>query len=231
MKTLIILSLFLAFSVNADKTISFSKAKKELVKLYQKQGVTKTYYCNCDIKWTGKKGSPIADSCGYTPRKPITRSGKQNVRAKRIEWEHVMPAYWFANQLQCWQNGGHKACKKVKAFKKMEGDMHNLVPAIGELNGDRSNYRFAMLEGESRKYGQCDFEVNFKAKKVEPMPSVRGDIARTHFYMAERYNLKLSKQQNKLFLAWDKTDPVSDWERTRNKEIINIQGFGNPWIR
>lgn len=41
-----------------------------------------------------------------------------------------MPAYWFANQLQCWQEGGRKACKKNKRFKQMEGDMHNLVPAI-----------------------------------------------------------------------------------------------------
>ena len=27
----------------------------------------------------------------------------------------------------------------------MEADMHNLVPAIGELNADRSNYKFAAL--------------------------------------------------------------------------------------
>jgi deoxyribonuclease-1 len=142
-----------------------------------------------------------------------------------------MPAYWFGSQLQCWQDGGRKACKKIKAFKRMEGDMHNLVPAIGELNGDRSNYRFSMLEGEKRRYGQCDFEVEFKAKKAEPPEAVRGDIARTYFYMADRYKLKLSKSQRKLLGVWDRADPVDAWERKRNQKIKRIQGNANPFIQ
>ena len=173
---------------------------------------------------------PDAQSCGYEPRNEVTRKGNVNLRAKRIEWEHVMPAYWFGSQLQCWQDGGRKACKKNKHFKQMEGDMHNLQPAIGELNADRSNYRYSMLEGEPRKYGQCDFEVNFKGKKAEPPPNVRGDIARTYFYMSKQYGLSLSKQQKQLFNSWDKTDPVDDWEKLRNKLIQTIQGNGNSFI-
>ena len=108
--------------------------------------------------------------------------------------------------------------------------MHNLQPAIGELNADRFNYRFSMLEGGPRKYGQCDFEVNFKAKKAEPPPAVRGNIARTFFYMSDRYKLKLSEQQKQLFHLWDKSDPVDDWERVRNKLIGKVQGNVNPYI-
>lgn len=55
----------------------------------------------------------------------------------------------------------------------MEGDLHNLVPVIGELNGDRSNYSFSMLPGEPRVYGEPDFEVNFKQRKVEPRLKIR----------------------------------------------------------
>ena len=113
----------------------------------------------------------------------------------------------------------------------MEGDLHNLVPAIGELNADRSNYRFGMIEGEKRRYGQCDFEVEFKAKKAEPPEAVRGDIARTYFYMADRYGLKLSKYQRKLLGVWGRSDPVDNWERERNQAIDEIQGNGNSYIQ
>lgn len=203
-----------------DQPLSFSKAKSELVKLYRQHPQARSFYCDCTIDWQGKKGIPNALSCGYQPRKPITRSGKANARATRIEWEHVMPAYWFGHQLQCWQQGGRKACKSDPLFRQMEGDLRNLRPAIGELNGDRSNYRFSMLPGESRAYGQCDFEVDFKQRKAEPPPQVRGDIARTYFYMAKRYDLQLSKQQQKLFAAWDASDPEDDWER----QLIELTG-------
>ena len=39
----------------------------------------------------------------------------------------------------------------------MEADLHNLVPAIGEINGDRSNFTFEHIDGEERVYGACDF--------------------------------------------------------------------------
>ena len=58
---------------------------------------------------------------------------------------HVMPAENFGRHLSCWKEGGRKACKKDPIFNEMEADMHNLVPAIGELNADRSNYKFAAL--------------------------------------------------------------------------------------
>lgn len=40
-----------------------------------------------------------------------------------------------------------------------------------------------MLEGEARLYGSCDVEIDFKAKVIEPKPDIRGNIARTYFYM------------------------------------------------
>ena len=43
--------------------------------------------------------------------------------------------------------------------------MHNLVPAIGEVNANRSNYRYGAGKPKVGQYGKCDVEVNFKAKK------------------------------------------------------------------
>lgn len=84
------------------------------------------------------------ESCEYGVR-------KQENRAARLEWEHVVPAWVMGHQRQCWQKGGrHNCISGDPVFSVMEADMHNLVPSINEVNGDRSNYRFGMLPGEPR---------------------------------------------------------------------------------
>ncbi|BBB25876.1 endonuclease [Amphritea japonica] len=213
-------SLF-SMSAAAEPPSSFSKSKRILTGLYQTNPVS--FYCGCDYQAKGRKLVPQWDSCGYSPRKNANRAG-------RIEWEHVVPAWAFGHQLQCWQNGGRKACKKEADFRRMEADLHNLVPAIGEVNGDRSNYSFSMLEGEPRVYGRCDMEVDFKRRKVEPPLGRQGDIARTYFYMRDQYGLKISSKQEKLFAAWHKQDPVDRWELDRNQMISEVQGNSNPYV-
>lgn len=212
-----------SFSISAVAVppSSFSKSKRILKELYQTNPVS--FYCDCDYLSEGKKLVPQWDSCGYTPRKNANRAG-------RIEWEHVVPAWAFGHQLQCWQDGGRKACKKDPFFRSMEADLHNLVPAIGEVNGDRSNYSFSQLEGEPRVYGRCDMEVDFKRRKVEPPLERQGDIARTYFYMRDQYGLKISSKQEKLFAVWNKQDPVDRWELERNSLISEVQGNENPYV-
>ena len=73
----------------------------------------------------------------------------------------------------------------------MQSDMHNLFPSIGEVNGDRSNFVFGEIDGEEREYGECDFEV---AERIaEPKKSIRGDIARSYFYMSHQYKMEISE--------------------------------------
>ena len=112
----------------------------------------------------------------------------------------------------------------------MEADLHNLVPAIGELNGDRSNFKMGLIIGEPRAYGRCDFEVDFKLRTVEPVKDIRGDIARIYFYMRDQYQIDLNMQQNSMFKVWNKADPVSAWEIERDRRIHKIQGNRNPYI-
>ncbi len=66
----------------------------------------------------------------------------------------------------------------------MESDMHNLQPAVGEVNGDRGNFMYSQWNGGEGQYGQCTMKVDFKDKVAEPLPRARGAIARTYFYMA-----------------------------------------------
>ena len=141
-----------------------------------------------------------------------------------------MPAWFFGNQMECWKAGGRKACKKNKLFAKMEADLHNLVPAIGEINGDRSNFTFEHIDGEERVYGACDFEIDFKVGVVEPRQSIQGDIARIYFYMSETYNVPLTQKLQKMLKTWSKLDPIDQKEFERNSKIFRIQGNSNPFV-
>ncbi|CAM3633901.1 endonuclease [Parendozoicomonas haliclonae] len=205
---------------------NFSKAKKLAAVVYQDH--QQTFYCSCPYqeirdergRW---KLIPDLESCGYEVR-------KQETRANRIEWEHVMPAWAFGHQRQCWQDGGRKNCHKDREFRAMEADLFNLVPSIGEVNGDRSNFRFGDLSSKPDMYGQCEFKVDFKQRRAEPPVNKRGKIARAYLYMAAKYQLKLSKQEQKLYTAWNNQYPVSEWEEERHERISKIMGWDNPFV-
>ncbi len=206
---------------------SFSAAKKSLIRLYHSEQAEQSFYCGCSYSEQAVNGKNklLANhqSCAYTPRKNAKR-------AARIEWEHVVPAWEFGHQLQCWQTGGRKACRKDPVFKAMEADLFNLVPALGEVNGDRSNFQFGMISGEARAYGACDVEIAFKERRVEPRPDIRGDIARSYFYMAKQYGLKISKQNRRLYEAWARQDPVSEQELRIARAKTKLMGWSNPFI-
>ena len=210
--------IFLLSCVNAE---SFDQSKKILKNIYADHQTT--FYCGCNYTYENQGNMIDRKSCGYIPRNATTKKGNPNERARRIEWEHVMPAENFGKHLPCWREGGRKACQKDPVFQKMEADMMNLVPAIGELNGDRSNYRYGANEPKIGQYGQCNFEVDFEANRAYVKPEIRGDIARIYFYMSEKYNINLSKQERQMMEAWDKLDPIDEWEKERIQRIKKYQ--------
>lgn len=217
------LALF-SFCALAAPPASFSQAKKEALKIYHDHPVS--FYCGCDITWQGKKGTPDLQACGYQVR-------KQQTRASRIEWEHVVPAWQFGHQRQCWQQGGRKNCTKNDTiFRSMEADLHNLTPAIGEVNGDRSNYNFSQWNGvEGKSYGRCEMQIDFKQRKVMPPDRARGSIARTYLYMSQNYGFQLSKSQTQLMQAWNRQYPADEWECKRDQRIAKVQGNHNPFVQ
>ncbi|MGP2483529.1 deoxyribonuclease I [Pantoea eucalypti] len=183
-----------------------------------------SFYCGCKIQWQGKKGTPDLNSCGYQVRKNANR-------AARIEWEHVMPAWEFGHQRQCWQEGGRKNCSKDPDYRRIETDLHNLEPAVGEVNGDRGNFAYSQWNGSEKQYGQCEMKIDFKLKQAEPPARARGAIARTYFYMRDQYHLRISRQQTQLFTAWDRLYPVTQWECERDQRIAKVQGNHNPYVQ
>lgn len=113
----------------------------------------------------------------------------------------------------------------------MQSDLYNLVPVIGEIKGLKSNHDFGMIPEEMQEFGDCEIEIAFD--KVEPPSEVRGDIARVYFYMDWAYPGYdiISKEDQKLFKAWDEQDPVDSWECERALRIEKIQKNENPFIK
>ncbi|MDR3412045.1 MAG: endonuclease [Formivibrio sp.] len=197
----------------------FVHAKKVLPQVFA--GEEEDFYCGC--RYTGKNVD--FSSCGYEPRKNADRAG-------RIEWEHVVPAWVIGHQRQCWQDGGRKNCTSNDAvFQAAEGDLNNLVPAVGEVNGDRNNFSYSVwTRNPEPMYGQCKTIVDFKGRRAQPREEVRGRAARITLYMVQTYDLQISKQDRQLMCAWSKTYPIDDWEMKRNERIVHWQGSGNPLL-
>ncbi|SGY95004.1 endonuclease [Moritella viscosa] len=220
-------------SLAANQTIdSFSKAKKKLERdVYADHRVT----LYCGAKFDAKK--IITPPAGFHTDKYVKR-------AKKVEWEHVVPAENFGRTFVEWRDGhkscvsnkgkdfkGRKCAEKVnKEYRYMQADMFNLYPAIGTVNALRSNYNFTMLPDEKSDFGSCDMKI--ENRKAEPPESARGRIARTYLYMESTYSrYSMSKSQRQLMNAWDKMYPVEQWECERARRITELQGNTNSVVQ
>ena len=223
-----VLGVFFSFSAYAAPQ-SFGEAKVQArQKIYadQNQSEQGTLYCGCKWTWAGKTGGRVdLDSCGYVPRKNANR-------AARIEWEHIVPAWVIGHQRQCWQKGGRENCTKTDpVFRVMEANLFNLAPAIGEVNGDRSNYLYGMVARTMpNQYGQCTTRTDFKERTIEPRDKVKGFVARVTFYMYDRYGLSMSKAQQRILMAWDHQFPVTAWERELDNRVAKLMGHHNHYV-
>ena len=223
----------LGASAGGNESIeSFGKAKKLLQKkVYHDH--RETIYCAAEFD---AKKNVIAPT-GFT-------TAKHKKRAKRIEWEHVVPAENFGRTFSEWRDG-HPSCfsKKGKSFKGrkcaskinkeyrlMQSDMYNLFPAIGAVNAMRSNYNFVAQVNAKSGFGSCDMKID--NRKAEPPIEARGRIARTYLYMDATYKrYSMSKSQKQLMGAWDRMYPVSHWECNRAKRIEKLQSSENSLMK
>jgi len=229
------------FAAGNERIDSFSDAKKKLEnQVHTEAAMRVTIYCAA--KYDQRKN--VSRPAGFTL--PLNRNGQpmHEKRAKRIEWEHVVPAENFGRAFAEWRDGhpscvekgksfkGRKCAEKVnRSFQYMQADMYNLYPAIGAVNALRSNYNFQMLDPDTPStFGACEMKI--VDKKVEPPVRARGVIARTYKYMDGAYPAyKMSRAQKQLMDAWDKMYPVDQWECTRAKRIEKIQGNENPVVK
>ncbi len=209
----------------------FREAKRIATQLHAARGLT--LYCRCH--YSGK--AIDMRSCGLIP-------ARDPRRAARLEWEHVVPAEAFGQSFVEWRDGGPRCrsgrtpfrgrkCAETNAvFNRMEGDLYNLFPEDGEVNGLRSNYSMAEIGTLGHfagiSFGGCKAVV-FESK-FEPMDFAKGTVARAYLYMDGEYpgHGIISDKNRKLFLAWDTSHPVEPWECDLYREIRKIQTDENP---
>jgi deoxyribonuclease-1 len=232
---------------------TFEDAKRLLVRLYLDHSPRTDIYCGCPFGEAKGHGLRVdLAACGYATH-------KDEARAERIEWEHAVPAAKFGRTFAAWREGaprctdGHgkkfrgRACAKVASpeFAKIEGDMHNLFPAVGEVNGLRGDLPMGLREDDDGRthrgredaagastihFGKCASTV--EGTMFLPRTEVRGDIARAYKYMNAAYpdHVALDEAHRALLDAWDADDPPDAWERERNRRITELQGNANPFV-
>lgn len=224
---------FIHFNVQADPGNRTFRETKQLARQIWADH-RESFYCGCRFD---KHLKVIQQSCDF--------HSFNTFRAKRIEWEHLVPVSWMAYGRDCWQKsscfnskgrqyGGRNCCEKTDAaFKKMYNDLHNLVPAIGEVNKLRAHYPF--VDRLPNIYSKdiislCHMVIDEKSHKVLPPKQSKGVIARAHLYMAKVYGVKLKGQQIIQYHRWSREYPPSDWEIEWNKRIARIDGSNNTYI-
>ncbi len=227
---------------------SFDEAKKLLVRLYVERSPRRDVYCDCPFSLEPGRGLRVdLAACGYT-------SAGHATRAERIEWEHAVPAAKFGRTFAAWREGDPRCvdgrgrpyhgrtCARLASpeFSRMEADLHNLFPAVGEVNGLRGDLPMGLAEArapasakrEARvlRFGACKSRV--EGMVFQPRAEVRGDLARAYAYMDAAYPEReiLDEAHRALFAAWDREDPPDAWERERNRLIEELQGNTNPFV-
>lgn len=162
-----------------------------------------------------------------------TRCGNQSSEGDCYNREHSFPASWF--------NDG----------SPMFTDIHHLYPTDGRVNNFRGNLpfgevatpNFTSLNGSKR--GSSDIS-GYSGTVFEPIDEFKGDIARTYFYMATRYEDVLGSWSSPMLdgstdqvfedwaldmlLDWHANDPVSQKEIDRNDNALTFQGNRNPFV-
>lgn len=212
----------------ARKVFSFEQAKKKLYGIPFGQ----EFYCGCPFD-----GKIDFLGCPF-------RSDRPSERASRVEAEHVVPASQFGHQFKEYRLGdkrcrtskgvlysGRKCLIKVnKEYQRIHNDLHNLRPAVGIVNGDRSDIPYGEIPGVTYRYPGCIFE--WTKEKVEPRGSIKGDIARIYFYMSESYptRVKVDRDFQQMLQRWSNDDPVDEKECEVERWINAIQGNRNRFI-
>jgi deoxyribonuclease-1 len=134
-------------------------------------------------------------------------------RQQDLNCEHIWP-----------QSKGAKALP-------MKADLFHLRPAVPRVNSIRSNHPFG--EPVTKDDPSTPWHVGRDAAGqtvFQPPPEHQGDISRSMFYFAVRYDESIDEGQEAVLRAWHQRDPVDARERARADAIEHEQGNRNPFI-
>jgi endonuclease I len=220
-----------------------------------KNHTTRTYdqlwtdFNTTDKKPDGKVWDIYTDIPSGTPVYTFTFStnqcGSYSVEGDCYNREHSFPKSWFG------------VASGAENSVPMGTDLFHLYPTDGKVNAERSNYPYGKVgtasytSSNGSKLGNCTYS-GYTGTVFEPIDEYKGDLARTYFYMATRYeNLIASWEKDdtngdvilngtsfpayetwflNMLGEWSVADPVSQKEIDRNNAIYALQGNRNPFI-
>jgi endonuclease I len=136
-------------------------------------------------------------------------------------------------------------------------DLFHMYPTDSYVNTRRNNYPYGQVSSPTwtsmngSKLGPCT-ATGYTGIVFEPRDDFKGDLARTYFYMATRYETRIASWALldpygdaimngtaypcyetwfiNMLLAWNAADPVSQKEIDRNNDVYTIQHNRNPFI-
>jgi endonuclease I len=172
------------------------------------------------------------DSYNYT--KSSDQCGNYSGEGSCYNREHSFPKSWFDDR------------------SPMFADIHHLYPTDGYVNGQRGNLPFGEVGSASftsdngSLKGNARSGLGYSGTVFEPIDEFKGDLARSYFYMATRYEDVLGSWNSEMLdgsdhqvyktwalemlLQWHKNDPVSQKEIDRNNNAYTYQGNRNPIV-
>ncbi len=177
-------------------------------------------------------------NCKYRPEDHTT-GGKLGTSYNR---EHSFPQSWFGKS------------------GIIKSDLFHVYPTDCAVNSQRNNYPYGecatgktLTNGQWHgrgKLGTCT-TTGYGGTVWEPDDEFKGDLARTYFYLATRYNTEIAgwKQNSQatyilagnsypvfqdwyvtMLLRWARQDKVSEKEKKRNDAVYDLQHNRNPYI-
>lgn len=187
------------------------------------------------------------DSYQYTSTSQ--QCGNYNGEGVCYNREHLIPQSYFDNY----------------AIDPMKNDAFHVIPSDGYVNGQRNNLPFGRVNSAtytstngSKKGSNLNsgYSAGYSGTVFEPIDEFKGDIARSFFYFATRYENIMSNfyntangstteakvmfdgSNNKVFsdtflnilITWHLNDPVSAKEIAINNRVYQHQGNRNPYI-
>ncbi|PLX17588.1 MAG: hypothetical protein C0601_07400 [Candidatus Muiribacterium halophilum] len=150
--------------------------------------------------------------CVYTGR-TVNTHGIPNSNV--MNCEHTWPQSKFG--------GGNTGAKKT--------DINHLYPSNSRANSIRGNYPFGNVKNAKwSEGGSSKGTGEFGGTVFEPRDEHKGNVARSMFYFAVRYNMHIDSNQERTLREWNKLDPVDEKELARNSGIEMEQYNRNTFI-
>jgi endonuclease I len=202
-----------------------------LYKIYLKSDLDQTYENDgsiLDIYSERVKGSEQ-----YNYSKPSDLCGSYRGEGDCLNREHLFPQSVFQKKFP------------------MKADFFHIFPTDGYVNNKRGHLPFGEVKNPNwvssngSKVGHNSIGT-FRGMVFEPIDEFKGDVARALLYFAIRYEDRVRSWNHemlngtsdqvytkwflKILLKWNKQDPVSKHEITRNEWGHKFQGNRNPLI-